>query len=1745
MHAPRLRTRKTALALAATVVLGALAPQDSQAAACTFNPASGNWNQAANWNCGIVPSGPAVDSAAIGAGKTVTVSDARSIHTLDQAGTLNIGGAIFTLQGGGSTGNSGRIVVGSSGAAVLQAGHNINNGGGVIQINDGSVLNLAGSTLSGGTVQTDGSGAVVASSHGSNALRDTTLNGRLDLSGSNAWTTISGLTLNGSADVGASGRLALDGRGGANTLGGTGTINLGATGSRLYVEGNNAVTLGADVTVRGAGAIGQAIAQSGGGSMTLVNNGRIVADLAGQQLTIVPIANSGFVTNNNLLEARNGGTLGLLSSVTQGSSGRVSAQTGSIVLIDGARITGGQLLSTGTGAIRVSSSGNNVLSGTTLAGAMDMSTMANSRLTVVDGLVNNGTVTIGGSGRLQFSSTGPAAASQTLGGSGSVQMDGGQIHFENTGQTTFGATTTVRGSGTIGQAVTTSGQHVLVNNGLISADADGQTLQIIPIANGSQAVQNNGVLEARNGGRLLLSTHVNSSAGAEMRAGAGSRIEQNGARITGTINTTGSGLFAANSSGSNLLANVTLNGTLDMASIANARETVVNGLVLNGAINGGATSALSFSSRAGYDASQTVSGTGSINLAGGPVYFEGGGQTTWASGITVRGHGNIGQAVLETGPHLLVNNGRIQADVAGQTLQIVPIANGSRAVQNNGVLAASGGGELRLSTDVHGGSASQLQVDGGSRIVQNGVTLTGRINQTGSGALTVTGSGSNLLDGVHFSGTMDLASVASASQRIRNGLTLDGRIDVGGSGRSLSFDNRAAGGAHQVVSGSGTIAVAGGTIRFEGAGSTTLGSDVTLRGHGNVGQPALAAGAHALVNNGTLIAEGGTLNIGQIAGGTLGLSGSGTVRVEGGQLVLATGTHNSQGRLQMGSSGTLALGTQNLTLTSDYTSAQWGSGNGFDRRAGISGSGQVLAGGDAAQRISGAAITGGDTSVATLTLGNMHVGTNSYSYTIANGGSSGPVLRGAIQTAVNGANLSDARLSGSGVTAGNYNAGGPGGSGATQAVVFTADSAGALAPLTGQVLNLRSNFDNIADQKLNIVLGSGAAAYNLAAGQAPATVTVANQRVGGSNSAALAISNTAAAGSYSEDLNARVVASSGPVSGSGSVSGVRAGQGAAGMTVGVDTTTAGFKSGSVDVGYTSTGSVAGVSNGLGTTELGTQAVAVSGNVYQAASGQLVGNTLNFGTLQVGQQVSHNLVVRNTATGAAGFVEDLNVSFGAAGNSQISGSGTLSGILAGSNSGSANGTMTVTVSGSTAGALNSGIAVNYTSAGAVAGVSNGLGLLAVGSEQFGVNGNIAAVANVINQASPQFGSTHINLGAARVGAAAPNTTVALANQATAAPQAALNASISSNGGPFTASGSATLLAPGAGTNALQVGLNTAVAGNYTGANAGSATVALVSDASNVGGCAPNCQMTLAPQTITLEGKVYTAAIGQAGTPAINFGIVRVGDTPGARNITIHNSAAASALNDTLHASVSGLGGVFTPDAAVAGIAAQGSGSLGITLNTTTAGVYSQTGSVHFLSQNADMADVSAGPDATVQVSAQVNNLANADFDLLSGAGLLSHDGAGHFTLDLGRIALGSSGLWTLQLDNDIGGPADLLRGLFDLGAADDFAFSGWDGFDDLAAGQAFGGLEIGFDAERLGSFDDTVVFNGFSFNASDPEGLAQVRSLRIVASVFDPGAGGSVPEPGTLLLMATALLATLRIRAQRARPAQRTPAGAQA
>ncbi|MEO7115322.1 MAG: choice-of-anchor D domain-containing protein, partial [Caldimonas sp.] len=1532
----------------------------------------------------------------------------------------------------------------------------------------------------------------------------------------------------------------------SQTLAGTVTINLNDAGARFAIEGNGSTTLGAGVTVRGQGNIGTA--NNVGGANLLTNNGLISADVAGGTLNIVPPGNSGSFVNNGTLQAINGATLLLSTDILAHAGSQIVSGAGSTVQQNGIRING-VFASSGGGAFTAVSSAGNFLDGVNFTGVLDLGTIANARERIINGATINGAVNVANGGILSMDSA-SGSASQTLAGTVTINLNdpGARFAIDGNGSTTLGSGVTVRGQGNIGTPINVGGTNLLTNNGLISADVTGGTLNIVAPGNSGSFV-NNGTLQAINGANLLLSTDILAQAGSQIVAGLGSSVTQNGVRVNGVISTSGGGVFNAASSAGNYLDAVNFTGSLDLGSIANARERIVNGGTINGAVNVANGGILSMDSSAGT-AIQTLSGNATINLndAGARFAIDGNGTTTLASGVTVRGQGNIGTAINVGGTNTLVNNGLISADVSGGTLVLAPPGN-SGSVVNNSNLQATNGGALMVTTNVTN-TSGLISALAGSAVVLSGVTIDGgALSTSGTGVIRAISSSTNYLSGVAITGTLDLTTFANSRERIVNGATINGTVNVANGG-ILSFDSANTTGANQTILGTGVIRLndAGARLAVDGNGTTTLSSTLTVRGQGTIGQAINVGGTNTLVNNGLILADGGTLQI--AAPGNSGvLAGTGTLQIGGGALNLATLSDSTQGKLLIGAAGsTLNLGGNNLILTNDYTNAQSGTGNAFDRRAGVSGAGKILAGGNATQVITGANVSNGTTANATLTLGNMRVGTTTYDYQVANVGMTGPTLRGAIQTNVNGASLTDARLSGTGVTAGNYVTGAPGSSTGSLAVTFAAANAGALAPLSGQSINLRSNFENIADQKLNIVFANGASAYNAAIGSATTPVQVANQRIGGSNTAGVTIANTALAGSFSEDLNASVGATTGMATGIGSISGRVAGTnntGVGAINVGVDTTAAGARTGTVTVNYQTAGTVNGVSNGLAAAGVGSQAVTVNGNVYQAATGAIQTSALNFGTVQVGQVVNQGLVIRNTATGPAGFVEDLNASFGSAtgtGASLLSGAGSLSGILAGANSTNANGTMTVTVNTSAAGVVNGGIAVNYQTAGAVNGISNGLGTAAAGSQSYGVAGTIQTTGNVINQASPLINNPSIDLGAVRVGAVSPTANVSLTNQATPAPQAALSATIASNGMPVTVGGSVTLLAPGAtSSNQLQVGLDTSTAGNFTGANAGSATLSLVSDASNVGNCAPNCQLALASQQVSVSGKVYTPAVAQVNTTVVDFGIVHTGEAVAGRSVSVTNAAAATALNDTMSGTFGSATGSFTAAGALNGLAAQGTdtGSFVAGITTTAAGIFTGSASVALQSHDADLADVSLG-STTVTLKGQVNNYAEASLIKTGGSFALTHVGS-VYTIDFGSLMLGVADVSeSLAVLNSAMGPADLLHGTFDTsGVGTGFLLSAFGPFSGLSAGDSQSGYAITFDSAVAGSFTDTIILHAFGNNASGYD--AAIGDTTIVLRGDVIGTVAAVPEPETYALMLAGLMmvgGVARARRKRAGPATR-------
>lgn len=389
--------------------------------------------------------------------------------------------------------------------------------------------------------------------------------------------------------------------------------------------------------------------------------------------------------------------------------------------------------------------------------------------------------------------------------------------------------------------------------------------------------------------------------------------------------------------------------------------------------------------------------------------------------------------------------------------------------------------------------------------------------------------------------------------------------------------------------------------------------------------------------------------------------------------------------------GTTLLNANTVTVHVDYDNPNFGTGDAFNRRAGVvvSGTGnRLIAAGDANQGIGGAGVTGGITNMPSLVIGNVHVGANTATYEIQNTGSSGPALRGAVQTGVNGGVITDARLSGNGVTAGNWGPVAAGGS-LSRDVTLTIDTAGVYAPLIGQAVNIVNNFDNTRSQLLSITSAAGAAAYRYAEPVVNPVLIDLVSRVGGSASAVVGVSNAAPADGFSEGLNASFGAAPAGFSAGGSISNLAAGgTDGTSLQVSLVTGTSGAFGGTVGVNLVSTG--AGTS-GLADTSLGTTNIGLSGRVYAPAVAQLNTPTVSFGIVHVGDVVGTQAIsVTNAASGA--LTDTLNASFAAVGG-PFSGGGSFSGLGAGSTSA---GAITVGLSTAAAGVFNGTATIDATS-----------------------------------------------------------------------------------------------------------------------------------------------------------------------------------------------------------------------------------------------------------------------------------------------------------------------------------------------------------------------------------------------------------------------------------------------------------------
>jgi hypothetical protein len=579
-------------------------------------------------------------------------------------GTIEaVNGATLTF---GSTNqvwvNSGVVHVASGGIAQLTntfsvAGGSFQNDGGTIDIwgtlentgssftiGDGGDITLSRGLIHGGTVNVVGPGHLIDSGTGGGfgRLSGITLNGDIEAR-SRELEILNGITLNGVIRAtGATTSVAFDSP--TNLLDGSGSILLAGTSSsspqRINTGVNSSLTIAPGILIHGGfGSIGDTT--NIGGVNTVVNQGRISADVSAQSIQIASINFS----NSGTVEAVNGGLLDIATPVNYvnnapvlswSSSGVLHAGAGSTIQLGGVfqtsslqgldasqgivRLTG-KLINTGS-TLTLDGTANswqlgsgyasggrfvgaeiiggtvNLLNGAGLNAAAGITGVALTNVTVngdlttngsifVNNSVLNGTTTIASGGQLVFGPPGASAGPITL-PSANIVFSGGSLTSVGTvacDDLTLGAGVLARGGQGFFTRRSSTTQGSLVNNGTISADVNNQVISISP------TFVNNGVCQALNGGILGLTGQWRNNG---LIRSVGSSLQLAGiyaASGLGTLDISGSavslsGLFDNNNNTFNLTAGNTW--TCNGATIKGGTLNMDPGVPLTLG-NGGAT----------------------------------------------------------------------------------------------------------------------------------------------------------------------------------------------------------------------------------------------------------------------------------------------------------------------------------------------------------------------------------------------------------------------------------------------------------------------------------------------------------------------------------------------------------------------------------------------------------------------------------------------------------------------------------------------------------------------------------------------------------------------------------------------------------------------------------------------------------------------------------------------------------------------------------------------------------------------------------------------------------------------------------------------------------------------------------------------------------------------------------------------------------------------------------------------------
>jgi len=789
--------------------------------------------------------------------------------------------------------NTGTLEATNGGILTLSNGTWTNTGGTIKASGTGSAVNLqSGVSITGGTLTTS-TGGVINDVTGHNIFLTNVTNSGTYVIQNNSLTEISGtLTNTGTITINAAGNVSGLYLTGNTTLTGSGTVTLTSTNNNWtgYIYGASGAVLTNQSTINGWGTVGNAALQ-----LANASNGTINSNLSGGNITLNPLT-SVTSTNAGLMEATNGGTLSMSGGTWTNTGGTIEAQTGSgINLSSSVSITGGTLESVGTGAVTDVTGQNVFLTGLTLAGTYNIQN--NSQTEISGTITNNGTITLQGAGNVTDLYVNPAGSnSATLAGTGTIVLGSTNNNYTDYIYGASGGSLTIdqqiSGAGNIG-----NGALTMVNNSTINANLGPTiTAAVLTIVPGAGGMTNNAILEATNGGTLLLS----GAAGGSFTNGASGTIEavgvdgmgnpstvllESNASITdGTLTTSGGGIIAVATGHVANLTNVTNSGTLN---VVNNGQLNVNGTITN---NGTITLQGAGNNTFFYAPSNTtLTGTGTLVMSSTNNNYTG--VVEAASGATLTNDETIaGAGLIQQGT--FVNNGTINANVSGFGLTLQSFT----AATNTKTMEASNGGTLAFNGSSWNNAGGTITAQTGSAVeLLNSTTITGgTLTSVGTGQVYIASGYAAFLTGLTNSGTLN---VQNNAQLVSSGtITNNGTITLQAAGNATYFNATST----TTLTGTGTLVMSSTNNNYTGlvliASGQTLTNDETITGAGTIEQG-------TFVNNGTVNAN---------------VSGVGLTLQ---QFSTATNTKT----MEATNGGTLAFNGASWTNTGGTISAQTGS----------------------------------------------------------------------------------------------------------------------------------------------------------------------------------------------------------------------------------------------------------------------------------------------------------------------------------------------------------------------------------------------------------------------------------------------------------------------------------------------------------------------------------------------------------------------------------------------------------------------------------------------------------------------------------------------------------------------------------------------------------------------------------------------------------------------------------------------------